>query len=111
MWFWVYWLPVGFLLVNGAPHLLAGCAGIPFKSPFGRPSRPRTNVLWGGANFVTVTLIVSVHLVLDTPSRQDLVGLLIGAWAAGAFFVLRAKTFFFPPQQDHAARTSPRPQP
>ena len=94
MWFWLYWVPPGFLLLNGMPHLLAGRAGVPFKSPFGRPSRPRTNVAWGLTNLGTASTIVTLHLVSDVPSRQDVVGLLLGAALAAAHFSLRAKTFY-----------------
>jgi hypothetical protein len=45
------------LLVNSLPHLVHGICGYEFPTPFARPraiglSPPRTNVLWGGANFV-----------------------------------------------------------
>lgn len=103
-WFWLYWVPVGFLLLNGMPHFLAGCAGVPLKSPFGHPSRPRTNVAWGGANLVVATGIVVVHLFLDSPSRQDLIGLLVGAAVAAIHFGTRAKTFYFVPQAQPDAR-------
>lgn len=104
-WFWLHWVPVGFLLLNGIPHFLAGCAGVPFKSPFGRPSPPRTNVMWGAANLVAATAIVVVHLFLDSPSRQDLIGLLVGAAAAAVNFGTRAKTFYsIPSAQPDAQR-------
>ncbi|MEZ4380697.1 MAG: hypothetical protein R3A79_05090 [Nannocystaceae bacterium] len=51
------------LLVNSLPHLLHGVCGYPFPTPFARPrgiglSPPRTNVLWGGANFAAACALL-----------------------------------------------------
>ena len=51
------------LLVNSLPHLVHGVCGYECPTPFARPravglSAPRTNVLWGGANFVAACALL-----------------------------------------------------
>lgn len=50
-------------LVNSTPHLIHGVCGYEFHSPFADPpfvgrSSPRSNVLWGGLNFVIGTALL-----------------------------------------------------
>ena len=56
----------GVFLANFAPHFIAGVAGVPFYSPFGRPpfrglSSPVVNVLYALFNLaVAYTLLAAV---------------------------------------------------
>lgn len=42
----------GAFAANGVPHFVKGITGQAHMTPFGQPSNPMTNVLWGWFNFV-----------------------------------------------------------
>ncbi|HYW02429.1 MAG TPA: hypothetical protein VFA86_00680 [Gammaproteobacteria bacterium] len=98
----VAYFVIGFLLGNGMPHFVFGAAGRTFRSPFGRHSPPRANLLWGLANFVAMSLLLAWQARLARPTAGDLLWLGIGYWVAVALFGLFIR-WFLPADSD--ART------
>ena len=74
-------LLIGFLFANGMPHFLMGVAGKTFRSPLGRNTAPRFNVIWGLINFSAGTALV---LQLSPGAQWD--GFLVGFWLGVAMF-------------------------
>ena len=77
----------GLLLANGVPHFVAGTQGLPFQSPFAKPSgiglsSPLVNVSWGAANLIGGGLLLRRFFPAD-----DLGWVLagIGALASATF--------------------------
>lgn len=91
--FLVWYFVVGFLLGNGVPHFVFGSAGKVFRSPFGQKSPPRTNVIWGIANFVVASLIAGALSALNLFSGYALLALLLGFWLTMFMFGARIKHF------------------
>ena len=89
----VWYVLVGFLLGNGFPHFVFGRAGKIFRSPFGQRSSPKTNSIWGAANFVLATLIVCILALLNLFSVASLFALLVGFWLAVLMFGTGIKRF------------------
>ncbi|HEY4244409.1 MAG TPA: hypothetical protein VGM88_31560 [Kofleriaceae bacterium] len=83
---------VGALLCNSLPHLLAGVQGLPFMSPFGKPSgvgrsSPLVNFLWGTANLVGALALFAYHPFPIAAESHALVAL-AGWLASGTFAAL-----------------------
>ena len=91
--FLVWYFTVGFLLANGAPHFAFGAAGKLSRSPFGQGSPPRTNVLWGVANFLAATIISVALAALGDYDSYSLAVLLLGFWLTVLMFGVRIKRF------------------
>jgi hypothetical protein len=58
----------GAFLCNGVPHLTSGLQGIPFPTPFAKPSgigesSPVVNFLWGSFNLLAGILLLSRYPV------------------------------------------------
>jgi len=59
MWqLYVYSLVAGLFGANGVPHFIKGITGKKFNTPFGKPSSPVFNVIWGWTNFVVALLFL-----------------------------------------------------
>lgn len=84
----------GAAFLNGMPHFVAGTAGRVFRSPFGRYSAPRTNVLWGLANFVVAVGLLFGRVAFAGPTATDVVWFVVGALLSIALFGFRAADFF-----------------
>lgn len=95
--FLVWYFIMGFLLGNGVPHFSFGAAGKVFRSPFGRRSSPRTNVLWGLSNFVAATIIGGALAALDLYSAYALPALLVGFWLMMLMFGTGIRRFLSEP--------------
>ncbi len=95
--FLVWYFAAGFLLGNGVPHFVFGRAKKIFRSPFGQRSKPRTNVLWGLANFVAATIICGGLVALDLYSAYSLPVLLLGFWLIILEFGVGIKRFLNEP--------------
>ncbi|HUK80763.1 MAG TPA: hypothetical protein VLU91_08910 [Nitrososphaerales archaeon] len=91
--FLIWYLVVGFLLGNGAPHFTYGAASKVFRSPFGQRSSPRTNILWGISNFVAATVISFALAVFGFYDGYSIVVLLLGFWLAMVMFGFGIKRF------------------
>lgn len=78
---------------NGMPHFAFGAAGRIFKSPFGQKSKPRTNVLFGLANFMAATIIVAGLVVFNLYDGYALPVLLVGFWLMVLMFGFGIKKF------------------
>jgi cobalamin biosynthesis protein CobD/CbiB len=89
----IWYLIIGFLLGNGVPHFVMGRAQKIFRSPFGQKSSPRTNVVWGLANFLAATIIAVLMLLLNLYGIYSLVFLLVGFWLAMLMFGRGIKRF------------------
>ncbi len=89
----IWYLVIGFLLGNGVPHFTFGAAGRIFRSPFGQRSEPKTNVLWGLANFVAATTIAAVLTLLNLYGSLSLVFLIVGFWLTILMFGTGIKRF------------------
>lgn len=109
-WHVLLFAPAGFLLLNGVPHFMAGRAGRIFKSPFFRYTTPKVNIRWGLFNFLMATVIITVHLILATPTRGDVVAILAGGAVAIINFGLRAGSFFDDRTPEVSRRTHGAPQ-
>ena len=53
----------GIFLANALPHLIAGLLGMPFPTPFAKPSgvgnsAPLVNFVWGSANLAVAALLL-----------------------------------------------------
>lgn len=55
---------VGVLAANGMPHFIKGVTGERHMTPFGKPSHPVINVVWGVLNLCLATLVAQI-LVSD----------------------------------------------
>ncbi len=91
--FLIWYFVIGFLLGNGVPHFAFGAAGKVFRSPFGQRSSPRTNVLWGLANFLLATAVAAALVVLSLYSGYALVALFAGFWLTMLMFGTGIKRF------------------
>jgi hypothetical protein len=80
------------------PHFAFGSAGKIFRSPFGQKSPPRTNVIWGLANFVLATIISAGLIALKIYSNYAMIALLIGFWLMVLMFGTGIKRFLNEPQ-------------
>ncbi|MDG7012052.1 MAG: hypothetical protein JRN11_00615 [Nitrososphaerota archaeon] len=89
LWYFV----MGFLMANGVPHFVFGRAGKIFRSPFGQRSPPKTNVAWGGANFVLATVIGLALAYLGLYDSYSIVLLLLGFWLMVLNFGFSIKRF------------------
>lgn len=89
----LWYLVIGFLLGNGMPHFIFGVAGKMFRTPFGRDSSPRRNVLWGLGNFILATLLVLWQTSVQSVQRVDLILLLAGFSLAAGMFGITIKSF------------------
>jgi hypothetical protein len=85
---------IGFLLANGLPHLVAGAGGQIFRSPFGRYSRPKINLAWGLANFLTAIVLLTWRLTLDKAAPGQIIALFVGVALGYAMFGFAANRFF-----------------
>jgi hypothetical protein len=79
----------GAFLCNAVPHLVAGVQGNLFPTPFATPrgigdSSSGINFLWGFANFVAGTILLSRHPVTMGLNIHFL-ALLLGAFVMGVF--------------------------
>jgi hypothetical protein len=84
--FLIWYFVLGFLLGNGVPHFVFGAAGKIFRSPFGQKSAPRTNVLWGLANFIAATIISLGLAILNLYNSYALIVMLVGFWLTMLMF-------------------------
>ena len=72
----------GAFAANGIPHFVKGITGQPHMTPFGQPSSPLTNVVWGWLNFVLAGMLWSS---LDEPPEDiAYVAAALGALVAAA---------------------------
>ena len=97
---WIY-LIIGFLAANGMPHFAFGLAGQTFRSPLGRHTRPRLNVIWGATNFVALTGLTLWQVVAYPVSAWDFGWWLAGFWLGVALFAYFMPVFL-PVKQDRA---------
>lgn len=77
----------GAFLANAVPHLVSGMMGRPFQTPFAKPpgeglSSSRLNVIWGFANLVIGTLLLSRIGAFDLRDGWD-----AGSSGLGAFLL------------------------
>lgn len=77
---------MGFLLGNGVPHFAFGAAGKIFRSPFGKKSSPKTNMVWGLSNFVAATVIVGGLIALNLYDSYSLAVMMLGFWLTMLMF-------------------------
>jgi hypothetical protein len=82
----------GVFVCNAIPHLVAGVQGLPFPTPFAKPhgvgdSSPLINFLWGLANLVVGSLLLSVHPVA-MGLNAHFFALVLGALVIGIFMSL-----------------------
>lgn len=89
----VWYFVMGFLMANGVPHFVFGRAGKIFRSPFGQRSPPKTNVAWGGANFVLATVIGLALAYMRLYDSYSIVFLLLGFWLMVLNFGFSIKRF------------------
>ncbi|MFJ3385247.1 MULTISPECIES: hypothetical protein [unclassified Curtobacterium] len=92
----------GLALLNGMPHFVAGSAGLVFRTPFGRYSSARTNVVWGMANFVIAIGLLFGRTAVVGPTSGDIVWFVVGALVSILLFAFRAADFF-DDRPDHPA--------
>lgn len=91
--FLVWYFLIGLLLSNGVPHFVFGAAGKTFRSPFGRKSKPKVNILWGLSNFALATIIGICLSALKLYDGYSLIALLVGFWLVVLMFGLQIKDF------------------
>lgn len=48
----------GMFAANGVPHFVKGMTAQAFQTPFGRPSAPWVNVVWGWFNFALAVVLL-----------------------------------------------------
>jgi hypothetical protein len=85
----------GAFLANAVPHFVSGMMGLPFQSPFAKPSgeglsSSTVNVLWGFANFVVAYLLIARVGNFDLHAADHVIGvgggvLLVGVISARLF--------------------------
>lgn len=83
----------GFLLGNGFPHFIFGVSGKLFRSPFGRKTKPRVNVVWGLVNFIASSGL-ALFLSQTALTTSHAIYFLVGFWLAVAMFGLFIKQFY-----------------
>lgn len=91
--FLIWYFIQGSLLGNGVPHFVFGAAKKVFRSPFGQKSSPRTNVMWGLANFVAATIMALGLAALNLYDSYALPVMLFGFWLTMLMFGTRIKRF------------------
>ena len=79
----------GALLCNSVPHLVCGLAGLPFPSPFAKPSGigdspPLVNFWWGFANFLAGLYLLTLHPV-SVELGADFAVFLLGVAVLGTY--------------------------
>lgn len=79
----------GALLCNSVPHLVCGLAGMPFPSPFAKPSGigdspPLVNFWWGFANFLAGLYLLTLHPV-SVELGADFAVFLLGVAVLGTY--------------------------
>jgi hypothetical protein len=84
----------GLAFLNGMPHFVAGSAGRVFRTPFGRYSSPRTNLVWGMVNFLVAIGLLFGRIAFAPPTTADVVWFVVGALVAILLFAFRAADFF-----------------
>lgn len=89
----LWYLIIGFGLVNGMPHFAFGAAGKVFRTPLGKESSPAMNVGWGLFNFVAASALVWWRLAAGTPDKSDIVLLLAGFWFGVLMFGVSIRRF------------------
>jgi hypothetical protein len=84
---------IGFLLLNGLPHALAGADGLRFRLFARDAAPPQVNLVWGLANIMAATILATWRLSVAPLTKGDVAALLVGAWLAILMFVPAAKWF------------------
>lgn len=56
--FYILTFIAGMAAANGVPHFVKGITAQEFQTPFGRPSAPWVNVVWGWFNFALATVLL-----------------------------------------------------
>ena len=79
----------GLFLCNALPHLCAGVMGMPFPTPFGKPSgignsSPVVNVLWATFNIVAGLALFAWHPA-TLGANPECLAMALGALAMGLF--------------------------
>jgi hypothetical protein len=95
---WLHDIPYffgGAFLSNAIPHFVSGVMGLPFQSPFAKPSgrglsSSTVNVLWGFVNLVVAYLLIARvgHFDLNATDHVTAVGLgilVLGVMSARLF--------------------------
>jgi hypothetical protein len=82
----------GGFLCNSVPHLVCGVSGMPFPSPFAKPSGigdspPLVNFWWGFANLFAGLYLLTRHPV-SVELSADFAVFLLGVAALGTFSAL-----------------------
>ncbi|PLS81751.1 hypothetical protein CYG49_01225 [Candidatus Saccharibacteria bacterium] len=80
----------GVFAANGIPHFVKGITGEHHMTPFGKPSGPVVNVLWGSANFISAFLLLAFLV------RQEVsfTGATICFWAGAVVTALLLAVFW-----------------
>ena len=92
MWyFYILYFFAGAFLANGVPHFVNGISGRKFPTPFVRPlSSPSVNVLWGFANFVVGSVLLTAFgpfsLGLTFESLAAILGALVMSLLSSRLF-------------------------
>lgn len=82
----------GAFICNSIPHIVAGVQGMPFPTPFAKPSgvgksSPLVNFLWGLFNLLVGGLLWAAYPVRPGPFLGFVV-LVLGALASGVFLAV-----------------------
>lgn len=89
----LWYLFIGFLLGNGMPHFIFGVAGKIFRTPFGKQSSSKRNIVWGLCNFILASVFTWWRLSVEPPVALDLILLLVGFWVVVLMFGTSIKSF------------------
>ena len=95
---WLHDIPYffgGAFLSNAIPHFVSGVMGLPFQSPFAKPSgeglsSSTVNVLWGFANLVVAYLLIARVGSFDLHAVDHVIAAGIGILVIG---VMSARLF------------------
>ncbi|ODA68120.1 hypothetical protein A7A08_01290 [Methyloligella halotolerans] len=90
----IAWFFAGALAVNAIPHLVSGCMGRPFQTPFARPlgegvSSSTVNVLWGFANLIVAWLLLARVGAFDWRLPLHILIFLLGALLVALYLARR----------------------
>lgn len=90
----VLFVLIGALFMNGLPHFTAGAGGQIFRSPFGRHSSPKTNLVWGMVNFLAATILFTWRISVSDITNGRIIAMVVGMWLVILMFGTSAKRFF-----------------